>query len=59
MNDKTYCAYVRFKDGSPDIAWRGLRKTQAQWRYHWLNRNVEKLYPRYCEFGWKAESFNR
>ena len=57
--DKTYWAYVRFKNGKPDIAWRGLRKTQAKWRYDWIDRNQHKLFPDLCEFGWKSESFNR
>ena len=50
----TYCAYVKNADGTK-TEWTGLRKTQAQWRYHWLNRNVEKLFPRYDEFGWRRE----
>jgi hypothetical protein len=57
--DKTYWAFVRFSDGSPDIAWRGLRKTQAQWRYNWITRNHLKLFPNARQWGWTSENFNR
>jgi hypothetical protein len=53
-----YIAYVRFADGTRQ-EWNGLRKTQAQWRYNWIGRNInwrnqfgEK---EYCEFGWQRE----
>ena len=55
---ETYCAFVRFADGSETV-WGGLRKTQAQWRYHWINRAVQyrNRYGEreYIEFGWKRE----
>lgn len=51
----TYRAYVRFTDGS-EIAWDGLRKAQAQWRYHWIRRNTdyrnEFQGKQFKEFGW-------
>lgn len=54
----TYCAYVRFADGTRQ-EWTGLRKTQAQWRYHWINRTVQyrnRFGEReYIEFGWRRE----
>lgn len=54
----TYCAYVRFADGTCK-EWTGLRKAQAKWRYHWINRTVQyrnRFGEReYIEFGWKRE----
>jgi hypothetical protein len=47
MTHLTY--YVTFS-GDRHV-YRGLRKTQAIWRYHWLNRNSRKLDLR--EWGWK------
>lgn len=49
-----YIAYVQLSDGSR-AEWKGLRKAQAQWRYHWIDRNQSKLYPRLKEFGWQRE----
>lgn len=51
----TYCAYVRNFDGTETV-WEGLRKTQALWRYHWIDRNQRKLFPRLCQFGWRRET---
>lgn len=54
----TYRAYIRFTDGT-ESAWNGLRKTQAQWRYHWIQRNTdyrnEFQGKEFSEFGWKRE----
>lgn len=50
----TYRAYVRNWDGT-ETEWTGLRKTQAIWRYHWIDRNQRKLFPRLDQFGWQRE----
>lgn len=54
----TYTAYVRYTDGT-ESAWNGLRRTQAQWRYHWIRRNTnyknEFQGKQFKEFGWKRE----
>ncbi len=54
----TYRAYVRFTDGS-EFSWSGLRKTQAKWRYHWINRTIGRdcrfQGKTFKEFGWGRE----
>lgn len=54
----TYCAYIRFTDGSRH-EWTGLRKTQARWRYYWIDRNLSRdaifQGKQFDEFGWKRE----
>lgn len=54
----TYRAYVRFTDGSRH-EWTGLRKTQAKWRYHWIQRNTDHRNEfqgkQFAEFGWERE----
>lgn len=52
---KTYMAWIRLTDGTR-TEWTGLRKTQALWRYHWVDRNQHKLFPRLDEFGWRVEA---
>ena len=49
----TYRAYAKAFDGTV-TEWTGLRKTQAIWRYNWINRNVA-AFPDCDEFGWKRE----
>lgn len=55
---ETYCAFVRFADGSETV-WTGLRKAQAQWRYHWIKRTTNYHHTlngkQFKEFGWKRE----
>jgi hypothetical protein len=57
--DKGYRAFVRYRNGKPDIIWPGLTRGQAKWRYHWIKRNWWTLFGDSREFGWQAESFNR
>lgn len=53
-----YQAWIKFFDGTKKT-WGGLRKTQAQWRYNWINRNCnyknEFDGKTFVEFGWKRE----
>jgi hypothetical protein len=44
-----YRAWVRRYDGT-ETEWTGLRKTQAIWRYHWLNRNYRTEFK---SWGWE------
>jgi hypothetical protein len=41
---KHWEAWVQTADGEMQ-RWTGLRKTQAQWRYHWIRRRT----------GWRGE----
>jgi hypothetical protein len=52
ITDPTYVAYSAAYDGTRQ-EWRGLRKTQAVWRYHWLARNTRTLDLQ--EYGWSTE----
>lgn len=54
---ETYSAYVEFKNGNPPITWKGLRKGQAKWRYHWIRRNAVygAQFANAKEFGWQRE----
>ena len=53
-----YIAFIKYTDGTRH-EWTGLRKTQAQWRYHWIQRNTdyrnEFQGKQFNEFGWQRE----
>lgn len=53
-----YIAFIKYTDGTRH-EWTGLRKTQAQWRYHWIDRTLarEAIFQgkQFEEFGWQRE----
>ena len=53
-----YIAFIKYTDGTIH-EWKGLRKKQAQWRYHWIDRNLSRNAifqgKQFNEFGWKRE----
>lgn len=54
----TYRAFIKYIDGTK-TEWTGLRKTQAKWRFHWIDRTLArgaayKDKP-FDEFGWERE----
>ena len=52
---ETYCAFVRFGNGNPDIVWPGLTRGQAKWRFHYIKRNWYSEFRESREYGWKRE----
>ena len=54
----TYMAYVKYFDGTK-TEWRGLRNSQAKWRYNWIQRNTnwqnEFMGKQFDEFGFCRE----
>lgn len=51
LGPSNYVAWVKLSDGHTSY-WRNLRKTQAKWRYQWLERNLPH---NAVEYGWKVE----
>ena len=49
----TYRAYAKYDDGTKR-EWKGLRKSQAVWRYHWLDRCYRNELR---EYGWAKEEY--
>ena len=49
-----YMAWIRYADGT-EQQWTGLRKTQAQWRYHWIRRNWWNSFRDAKGWGWRLE----
>lgn len=54
----TYRAYITYTDGT-ESEWNGLRKAQAEWRYHWIKRttNCHCVFngKQFKAFGWQRE----
>ncbi len=51
--EETYTAYGLGFDGKHH-EWRGLRKTQAIWRYHWLSKGRNHGFD-LKEWGWSLD----
>lgn len=49
-----YMAWVTYADGT-EQQWTGLRKGQAQWRYHWIRRNWWNSFRDAKGWGWRLE----
>ena len=49
-----YMAWITYADGT-EQQWTGLRKTQAQWRYHWIRRNWWNSFRDAKGWGWRLE----
>lgn len=49
-------AWVQLEDGTMQ-EWNGLRKTQAQWRYHWIRRRTAwgDIYQNAKQWGWRVQ----
>ena len=51
---ETYTAYCVCDNGER-FEWRGLRKAQAKWRFHWIKRNWPSLNHNWKEIGWQRD----
>ena len=54
----TYSVFARFHGDKPTMQWEGLRKSQALWRYNWINRQqlINPELSRLRAFGWQRDT---